>query len=338
MLFLLIFAGMKYVYIPGARRRLPFYLAAEEYVARNMTPQEDYFFLWIVEPTVIIGRNQLMETEVNADYCRRHGIEIYRRKSGGGAVYADLRNIMMSFITASGASAQETFAAYTERVAEMLRSLGIDARAGGRNDVVIGPEGRKVSGNSFYRLGSRSIAHGTMLYTADPERMAAAITPSGEKLRSKGVESVRSRVTSITNFRPDISMDSFMEAIRRFMTRGEVTLSPDQLREVALIEKDYYDEGWLRGHNIRASVTISRRIEGVGDFTADISLKGGKIDAIDLSGDFFALGDFNACLLDPLRGTDYDRESVAALLVSRDIDPGRVIYSLTRDEFVSLLF
>lgn len=329
---------MKYVYIPGERRRLPFYLAAEEFVARHMLPDEDYFFLWIVEPTVIIGRNQLMETEVNTDYCRQHGIRIYRRKSGGGAVYADLRNIMMSFITATGAGPQQTFAAYTERVAEMLRSLGIDARAGGRNDVVVGPDDRKVSGNSFYRLGERSIAHGTMLFTADPERMAAVITPPHSKLRSKGVESVRSRVTSITNFRPDISMDGFMEAIRRYMTDGEVTLSPDNLREIALIEKDYYDEEWLRGHNIRATVTHTRRLEGVGEFVADISLKGGKIDSIDLKGDFFLLDDLDTKLLDRLKGVDYDRESVTALLLREGIDPAAIIYSLTRDEFVNLLF
>ncbi|MCM1029031.1 MAG: hypothetical protein NC342_02110 [Pseudoflavonifractor sp.] len=329
---------MKYVSIPGGRRRLPFYLAAEEYVARCLVPDHDYFFMWIVEPTVIIGRNQLMDTEVNVDYCRQHGIEIYRRKSGGGAVYADLRNIMMSYITPRGADTQTTFAAYTERVAALLRSLGIDAHAGSRNDVTVGTEGRKVSGNSFYRMGQRSIAHGTLLYTADHERMAAALTPSSAKLRSKGVESVRSRVTSITRFRPDLSIDDFMEAARRFMTDGAIDLSPGQLNEIAEIEKDYYDDSWLRGHNIRGAAAFSKRIEGVGDFYVDVQTRNGRIDSIDLKGDFFLLADLDSSLLDHLKGIDFDRESVMAALALKEIDPADTIYGLTRDELVNLLF
>ena len=90
---------MVYVNLPNeSRRQLSFYLAAEEYVARELPPN-DYFFMWQVEPTVIFGRNQLLESEVDVEYCRRNGISMFRRKSGGGCVYADLSNIMFSYIT-----------------------------------------------------------------------------------------------------------------------------------------------------------------------------------------------------------------------------------------------
>ncbi len=129
-----------------------------------------------------------------------------------------------------GADTAATFAAYTAKVAALLRSLGLDAEAGSRNDVTIGPERRKVSGGAFYRIGNRSIAHGTMLYSVDTERMAAALTPSAAKLRSKGIESVRSRVTCITRYRPDLSLDEFMARARSFMTDSDVVLTPRRSR------------------------------------------------------------------------------------------------------------
>lgn len=90
---------MIYVELPDDRvRRLSFYLAMEEYVARHMD-ERDFFFMWQVEPSVIFGRNQLIENEVNLEFCRNRGIRTYRRKSGGGCVYADMKNIMFSYIT-----------------------------------------------------------------------------------------------------------------------------------------------------------------------------------------------------------------------------------------------
>ena len=141
---------MKYLSLPDphATRILPFYLAMEEYAAR-IIGEDDIFFMWQVEPTVIFGRNQLIESEVNVDYCREHGIAFYRRRSGGGCVYADRDNIMFSYITRSD-EVQTTFSAYTTAVAAMLRGLGLNATASDRNDVLI--DGRKVSGNAFYHL------------------------------------------------------------------------------------------------------------------------------------------------------------------------------------------
>ena len=184
---------MKYLSLPdNATRILPFYLAMEEYAAR-IIGEEDIFFMWQVEPTVIFGRNQLLGSEVNVEYCREHGIAFYRRRSGGGCVYADMDNIMFSYITRSD-EVQTTFSAYTNAVAEMLRGLGLNATASERNDVLI--DGRKVSGNAFYHIPGRSIVHGTMLFDTNMEHMLHAITPSREKLTSKGVQSVRSHITT----------------------------------------------------------------------------------------------------------------------------------------------
>ncbi len=167
----------------------------------------------VPSPTVIFGRNQNIEAEVDIDYCRRNGIGFYRRKSGGGCVYADMDNIMMSYITASGDDVQTIFSRYTSMIAGMLSSLGLEASATGRNDVYIGT--RKVSGNAFYRLPGRSIVHGTMLFSTDMGHMLRAITPSRSKMESKQVQSVAAHVTTISEHLPELNIDDF-EAPCRF--------------------------------------------------------------------------------------------------------------------------
>ena len=92
---------MKHIVLPEVKdRSLVFYLALEEFVAREI--EGEAFFVWRVDPTVIIGRNQDLEAEVNMDYCREHGVEVVRRKSGGGCVYSDKGNIMISYISGRG--------------------------------------------------------------------------------------------------------------------------------------------------------------------------------------------------------------------------------------------
>ncbi len=157
---------------------LSFFLAQEEYLAHAF-PGRDLFFAWQVDPTVIIGRNQLLEKEVNVDFCRCNNIDIVRRKSGGGAVLADRNNIMFSYITTSD-NVPVTFSKYTSMISSALRSLGLDAHDNSRNDILIGD--RKVSGNSFYHLNGRSIVHGTMLYDFDAEMMSKALMLSADKL------------------------------------------------------------------------------------------------------------------------------------------------------------
>ena len=184
---------MKYVVLTDQKeRRLSFYLAMEEYVARHLGEDDDLFFMWQVRPTVIFGRNQSLESEVNVDYCRQHGIEMYRRKSGGGCVYADECNIMMSYIS-KDENVGLTFNRFVNMLLLVLRKMGIEATGTSHNDVMIGD--KKVSGAAFYHLPGRSIVHSTMLYDTNMEHMLNAITPSMEKLQSKGIKSVRQRIT-----------------------------------------------------------------------------------------------------------------------------------------------
>ena len=234
---------MKHVILPDdVRRSLAFYLAMEEFVAREI--EGEAFFVWRVEPTVIYGRNQVLENEVNLEYCREHGVDIVRRKSGGGCVYSDLGNIMVSYISRRG-DVSEVFDRYMTAMTEALRALGVPAEKSGRNDILI--EGRKVSGNAFQQLPSRSIVHGTLLYSADHEMMAEAIRPPLEKLGRHGVESVRQRVMNIADYisgtsDPRISdVESLENYMREWFCEGEVLLTEEQLAGIERIEKEYIE-------------------------------------------------------------------------------------------------
>ncbi|MDO5446387.1 MAG: biotin/lipoate A/B protein ligase family protein [Prevotellaceae bacterium] len=229
------------------QRRLSFYLAMEEFAARNLPSRgymgESFFFLWQVEPTVIFGRNQVIENEVNIDYCREHGIQFYRRKSGGGCVYADKSNVMMSYITHSD-EVTTTFKEYMEMVTEMLRELGLPATSTQNNDVLI--DGRKVSGNAFYHIPGYSIVHGTMLFDTDMQHMLSAITPPKQKLDKHGVESVRQRITLLKEH-TSLSIEDFKQFAVKRLCDKEIKLTPDDVMCIETIEQDYLTPTFLYG-------------------------------------------------------------------------------------------
>ena len=322
---------MKYLSLPdNATRILPFYLAMEEYAAR-IIGKDDIFFMWQVEPTVIFGRNQLMDNEVNVDYCREHGIAFYRRRSGGGCVYADRDNIMFSYITRSD-EVQTTFSAYTTAVAKMLQGLGLDASASDRNDVLIG--NRKVSGNAFYHIPGRSIVHGTMLFDTNMEHMLNAITPSREKLTSKGVESVRSHITVLSEH---LSMDieAFKRYVRETLCDGEIMLTDADVTEIERLTLPYLDPSFLLGSNPKCEIVKGGRIEGVGSLHMSITLKGNVIRDLYLSGDFLPLCDARQKLLDKLQGSTLDVASLQAALDGCDV--GQWIMNLNNQRLITLL-
>ncbi|MBQ2878262.1 MAG: lipoate--protein ligase [Bacteroidaceae bacterium] len=322
---------MIHVSLPNDRQhKLPFYLAMEEYVAR-MLPTGDYFFMWQVESTVIFGRNQLIDSEVDIEYCKQHGIAMYRRKSGGGCVYADKSNIMFSYITAD-TNVNFTFNKYMLMVEHVLQKLGIDAKTTGRNDIII--DGKKVSGNAFYHLSDRSIVHGTMLFDTDLEKMARSTTPSDAKLKSKGVESVRQRVTTLNKY-ITISIDEFKQFVVENLCDSELLLDDDALNYIAEIEQEYYSDEFVFGNNPAYSLHRKVRIEGVGEFDIRIEVKNSVIKKINLLGDFFLVGDLDNMLLTRLKGVEFTSQAMQKALSG--IDPGKIIMNMKKEHITELI-
>ena len=225
--------------VPG-NPLLVFYLAMEEWAVEHTT---DTFFVWNVDPTVIFGHNQDMEAEVNVEYCREHGIRMFRRKSGGGCVYSDRGNLMLSYITGER-DVSVAFQEYLDRLAGALRSLGIEAVTTAHNDVLV--DGRKVSGNACYATARGCIVHGTLLVDCNFSEMERAITPSREKLESKGIKSVRQRVANLRELGCEFSTDELKLKIIRYFCNDKVAVSPEGVKEILEIEKGYLDENFIR--------------------------------------------------------------------------------------------
>ena len=325
---------MKYILLPkpDTIHQLPFYFAVEEYVARHYT-DDDYFMGWRVNPTVMLGRNQLIDNEVNTDYCKEHKIDIFRRKSGGGCIYADKGCIQFSYISRS-VNANEAFTAYMQRMADLLKGLKIDAQLSGRNDILI--NGTKVSGCAFYQLSNRSVLHNSLLFDTQLDHLSNALTPAKEKLQSKGVASVRQRVTNVATY-TQLDILAFMDYVRQEMCGTEVLeLTEEDMKEVAEIEKELASDDFVYGKNPKYSLVRKHRFEGVGTLEAHIELKNNIIESINMVGDYFLLGDIDHDFLSLLKGCELTREAVEERL--KDIDLSTIIRGLKLRQFLRLLF
>ena len=214
----------------------------EDYVASKF--DDEAFFVWQSEPTVIIGRNQILENEVNLDYCSGNGVQVYRRRSGGGCVYSDKGNVMISYISRRGDVAS-VFGRYLSELTDALCCLGLPAQRSERNDVLVA--GRKVSGNAFHQLPDRSVVHGTLLYSTDLDALTDALRPPVEKLQRHGVESVRQRVCNLSGYQwgsdPVPEPLKSVEALMGFLTArfcdGQIVLSEEDVRKIEIIENEY---------------------------------------------------------------------------------------------------
>ena len=241
-----------YVNLP-ANKRLVWYLAAEEYFAKqihnllqaNGMDHGELLFTWIVSPTVIFGRHQVMENEVNIPFCKENNIAMYRRKSGGGCVYADVGNLMISSISAS-AHSEQVFQDYLDRMSDCLRALGYKAVKSTHNDIMIGEH--KVSGNACFALPTATIVHGTMLFDVNFDALQQAITPSKEKLANHGVESVRQRVMNLKDIANALELTTTQQLAKKiqdFWCNQTYTPTADDLLAIDNIEQEYLDPTFI---------------------------------------------------------------------------------------------
>ena len=352
---------MKHIALPqNTQRRLVWYLAMEEFVAANLTTlvppsaigEREAFFLWQVSPTVIFGRNQVMEAEVNLSYCKAHDIKFFRRKSGGGCVYADMGNVMLSYVC-DNTDVAFTFSRFLNLVALALRRLGVSAEKSGRNDVMIG--GRKVSGNAFTLLPKGSIVHGTMMYDVDFEALQKAITPSAGKISSKGVDSVRSHVTNLKEELEaaghPVGLEAFKNHLIKFFCTDDngkldqVVLSDADMAEIDRLEQAYLDPAFLEGRHHSYSVSFGGRVEGVGEVKVNVGL--GKempdqvghdgspvIESVGLEGDFFQTGEASKTLEAAIKGLPLEKDAIGNALKNKDLG----ILGLAGEDLLRIMF
>lgn len=312
-----------------------FNLASEEYLLE--VGEGDIFMVWRNEKSVIIGKNQNAFGEINIDFCEKNGIKTVRRLTGGGAVFHDPGNINFSFVTDAGEGGIN-FLPYVERICEALSHFGIKASPNGRNDIEA--EGFKISGNAQCVHNckdgrKRLLHHGTLLFSADMTALSGALLPHREKMESKGIKSVRSRVANVKDMEgyrgPDSPLD-FARDLCRLCGEGDMTdFSPREKSDIEELAKGKYSKWeWNFGESPRFS-TVKKARFPYGSVEIAYTAKKGIIEKIKITGDFFAAGDVGK-LEEKLRGASVEREKLEGVLS----DIGAYIHGSSPEEIAKL--
>jgi lipoate-protein ligase A len=216
-------------------------LAVEQYVFESLPVENNYIMLWQNNKSVIIGRNQNTEEQINSIYTEKNNINVVRRITGGGAVYHDLGNVNFSFIESSNGKPE--FARFCEPLIAILGTMGVKVELSGRNDMTI--DGKKFSGNAESIKKGRILHHGTILFDCDLAALKQALHVDNEYLKSKGIKSVESRVVNLRScLKKEMTVKEFMnllkeEMFKRFKLKT-YTLSVVDLCNIQQIEKTRY--------------------------------------------------------------------------------------------------
>lgn len=311
-------------------------LAFEEYILSHKK-DGDYLLLWQNDNTIVIGQNQNTEEEINREFVEKHGIHVVRRTTGGGAVYHDLGNLNYSFITDAGEKETINFRRFAEPVVETLRSLGLDAEASGRNDILV--SGCKVSGTAQRVLGSRVLHHGTLLFCSNPEMIAGALKADPEKFKSKAVKSVRSRVGNIKSFLNDeMELPEFRDYLKKTLSGTgftEEALTAQEIEEVLRLKKEKYDTWeWNFGRSPQYERKNRRRFDG-GTLECRLTVAEGVVQEIKFYGDFLATQPMNMAETQ-LRGTRFEPEQIMAAL--NHVPVSACFGGITAEEVVKTIF
>lgn len=315
----------------------PYYnLAAEEYLVKNSN--DEIFMLWQNDNTIVIGRNQNTLSEINYDYVKENNINVVRRMSGGGAVFHDIGNINFTFILNSEGDFSN-YEKFTNPIIEFLKTLGVEAALSGRNDLVIGD--KKISGNAQYMYKNRILHHGTLLYSAEGNKLANSLRVSEDKIKSKGIKSVKSRVTNIADHIDNpFDAHEFIKRLSEFMRKNgniscEYDLENDRMHIKKLRDEKYATWDWNFGYSPKYTFNKKERFTfGSVEICMNVS-SNGIIEDIKIFGDFFSKNDIKE-LETLIKGKKHEHSEINHLLSSLNISD--YISGITSGEFLKLLF
>lgn len=306
-----------------------FYFALEEYIMENVLKgDEAYFFTWKIHG-VVIGKNQVLENEVNIDYLNENKIDVYRRPTGGGTIYADHRNTMYTMITKRAENF--SFKPYLSLVINAMSKLGLQIEFSGRNDLLY--DGKKISGVAFLQNKFGVLIHGTFMYDVDIDTMIRTITPSNEKLISKGIDSVRSRVVNLKPHLNGMTQDQLITHLEKEITTKEYILSDEEIKIIVQLALKYESRDFRFKIQPGYTKRVTKRLTG-GLYDIEIDLTRGYIDAIRFNGDFFDLLPIEI-LENAFKGIAYDKESLENLFNTIKVE--NVLLDVKKEELLDLL-
>ncbi|TDT02567.1 lipoate--protein ligase A [Erwinia rhapontici] len=295
-----------------------FNLAVEESIFRQMPATQRVLFLWRNAETVVIGRSQNPWKECNTRRMEEDGIRLARRSSGGGAVFHDLGNCCFTFMAGKP---EYDKSVSTGIILRALASLGIQAEASGRNDLVVNTADgvRKISGSAYHETHDRGFHHGTILRDADLSRLADYLNPDIKKLQAKGITSVRSRVANLEELVPGITFEAICSAVTAafFDHFGEECqpehISPTSLPDLPGFEAQFAKQSswqWNFGQAPQFQHLLDTRFSW-GGVEIHVDVERGKVSRCQIFSDSLNLAPLEK-LAELLPGTEYRPEALAA--------------------------
>ncbi|WGI36736.1 lipoate--protein ligase [Mesomycoplasma lagogenitalium] len=314
----------------------PFYnLVLEELMIKDDNNKEDIVYLYQHNNAVIIGRNQNAHSEVKFDVLEKENIDLYRRNSGGGAVYHDLGNLNFSFITKKDERSYEKF---LEPVMEFLKTLNLNVEFKGRNDLVV--NGSKFSGNAQFIYKDKMVHHGTILFNVDLTKLSKVLNPSKLKMESKGIKSARQRVTNLLDeLEQKISIQEFIDKFALFLKEKynatDFIIPENYYQKIDEIAEYKKSNDWLLGKNPEFSFFNEAKTDG-GILQIKANVIKNKIDSLQFQGDFLSKADINEII--PLfLNKNYDKKEIENILNSIS-NLNDYFGTITIDEIISIMF
>ncbi|MGM5630327.1 lipoate--protein ligase [Apibacter raozihei] len=317
-------------------------LAIEEYIISYLPVEiEPYLLFYINQPSIIIGKHQNTIEEINTQYVEENNIKVVRRLSGGGAVYHDLGNLNFSFITQDDGNSFSNYRKFLKPVIKALKNMGVDAELKGRNDVVVGE--RKISGNAQFTSKGKIITHGTLLFKSNIDEVVNSLNVRKDKIESKGIKSIRSRVANISEFMNEsISINEFREnlllQIFNVNHLDEIKSYPlgendwDKINQIS--DERYSNWEWNYGRSPKFYIENRQRLS-VGSIDLRLNVEEGIITQIKIYGDFFGIKDVQD-IENKLIGVRYTQESVYQALY--EVDLTLYFGEVALSDFVKLIY
>lgn len=306
-------------------------LATEQYLMNNNQIKLPMVLFYIEKPCVIVGRNQNTIEEIDQKYCREHQVTVTRRLSGGGAMYQDLGNLCFSFIVDAGSHQFGDFKTMVAPIVNALHEMGVTgAEVTGRNDIVV--DGKKFSGNAMYTRGGKTFSHGTLMLDVDTEQVAKALHVPQDKIESKGIKSVRSRVTNLRPYLAEeyqkITTEEFRDLLimkilgvdnMETAKKQEYQLTPTDEQQIAAIQQQSYNNwDWVYGQSPKFTIQKRRHFTS-GTIDARVLVEAGHIKNIKFFGDFFGTNDVRELEV-KLNGVAYSEAEIAQVLSKVDVN------------------
>lgn len=325
-------------YIVNTSNDPAYNVALEAYAFQKLTDIDEIFILWINEPAIIIGRHQNTIQEINKEFIDKNGIHVVRRLSGGGAVYHDLNNLNYTIISNNTQEGAFDFQTFSKPVIDTLAKLGVKAEFTGRNDLEI--NGQKFAGNAQAYYKGRMMHHGCLLFDVDMSVLGQALKVSKDKIESKGIKSVRARVTNIVDHLSDkITVQKFSDAIlaqvkEEYPEMDEYVLSDAELSEIqAMRDNQFATWDWTYGK--APEYTIERGVRyPAGKITTYANVENSTIKSVKIFGDFFGVKPVDD-IEKMLEGVRYDYKDVLAAL--KTVDTSQYFSRMTPEEITKAI-